>query len=424
MIILFDANAFYISCENIFNHSWRGNAAVCLSSGDGMVVALNRQAKELGIKRGVPYFKIKTICDIKGVKISSSNFELYSSISNRLMATLGRYCPDHYTFSIDEQFHDLTRMRNVVSDVDEYCQTIRKAAWKEVRIPVSAGGGSTITLAKAASKYSKTRRYLNGVFIIDSEAKRIEVLKSLEIGDVFGIGNKTAQRLKFYGIKTAYDFAMLDHKKLRRDFNVEIERVNLELNSIKARFWDDVQVAVSSDRIYSTRSLSDRIVTLEELQESLARRTATAMAKLRKQQSLCTKLHIFCSESSFDTNAQSFQTVVALPHPTADTSFANGIVSKAAEKFMQEAKGPVRIYRVGVGLVNLSSAKNMQYDLLTEHVDNERLMNALDNLNTRYGKGALYFAVQGTSVNNTRINTRFLTQRYTTRWNEIPIINA
>lgn len=91
---------------------------------------------------------------------------------------------------------------------------------------------------------------------------------------------------------------------------------------------------------------------------------------------------------------------------------------------MQEAKGPVRIYRVGIGLVNLSSAKNMQYDLLTERVDNERLMNAVDNLNTRYGKGALYFAVRGTCVNNTRINTRFLTQRYTTRWNEIPIIKA
>ena len=61
MIALVDCNNFYASCERVFNPKLEGKPVVVLSNNDGCVVARSNEAKALGIKMGIPFFKIKNL---------------------------------------------------------------------------------------------------------------------------------------------------------------------------------------------------------------------------------------------------------------------------------------------------------------------------------------------------------------------------
>ena len=59
MYALIDANSFYAACESVFEPGIRNKPLIVLSNNDSALVAVNRQAKELGIKKFEPYFKVK-----------------------------------------------------------------------------------------------------------------------------------------------------------------------------------------------------------------------------------------------------------------------------------------------------------------------------------------------------------------------------
>ena len=85
-IALIDCVSFYASCERVFEPKLRGRPIVVLSNNDGCVVAASPEAKRLdpGIM-GRPYFQIRSWCELHGVVARSSNYELYGSLSARVM---------------------------------------------------------------------------------------------------------------------------------------------------------------------------------------------------------------------------------------------------------------------------------------------------------------------------------------------------
>lgn len=76
-IALVDVNNFYASCKRIFRPDLKGRPIVVLSNNDGCVVARSAEAKAMGIKMGVPYFKIRGEYEAKGGVWFSSNYALY-----------------------------------------------------------------------------------------------------------------------------------------------------------------------------------------------------------------------------------------------------------------------------------------------------------------------------------------------------------
>lgn len=85
MIALVDCESFYASCERVFEPALEGKPIVVLSNNDGCVVALNMEAKALNIPMGIPWFKLKGYAAAAGVIARSSNYELYGSLSARVM---------------------------------------------------------------------------------------------------------------------------------------------------------------------------------------------------------------------------------------------------------------------------------------------------------------------------------------------------
>src|SRR5215203_48817 len=76
-LALIDGNAFYCSCERVFEPKVRHRPVIVLSNNDGCAVARTSEAKALGIRMGEPYFKIRDLCRREGVAVFSSNYTLY-----------------------------------------------------------------------------------------------------------------------------------------------------------------------------------------------------------------------------------------------------------------------------------------------------------------------------------------------------------
>ena len=117
MFALVDCNSFYASCERVFRPDLKNKPVVVLSNNDGCVVALSKEAKNLGIKMCDPWFKIEKEYKQKGGIAFSSNYELYADISSRIMDILEQLSPRVEIYSIDEAFLDLSGVSNCL-DLD------------------------------------------------------------------------------------------------------------------------------------------------------------------------------------------------------------------------------------------------------------------------------------------------------------------
>ena len=107
MFALVDCNSFYASCEKLFRPDFTNVPIVVLSNNDGCVISRSNEAKALGIPMGAPVFQYRDQIRHGQIQCFSSNYALYGDMSQRVMDSLRRLCPDMEVYSIDEAFLSL-----------------------------------------------------------------------------------------------------------------------------------------------------------------------------------------------------------------------------------------------------------------------------------------------------------------------------
>jgi DNA polymerase V len=389
---------------------------VVLTNNDGCVCAICPIARRLNIPKFGPYFKVKHLLEQNNVVIRSSNYELYADLSDKMMNIIARFCDTQHIYSIDESFLHFDGYTSLIKDWHEYGHTIRRTVWRETKLPVGVGFGPTPTLAKAANHAAKKLSGFNGVAVINSEQTRQAILQRMSCEDVWGIGRRLAKKLKIMNIHTAWDLAQQNPRAMRRAFSVVVERTVSELNGITCLNWDDVRQ--DKREIYSTRSFGERICEPTALKTALINHVTTVANKLRAQHSLTHQLYIFAASGAHENRYYKKSFVYKFPSPTNDTCVMANAVSEVFNKIYQPG---IRFYKCGVGAVELISEQFQQNDLFNKSPDNPKLMQCLDTINNRYGKGMLSLA---SSKLNDRwhMNRDFLSPQYTTRWRDIPKI--
>ena len=145
VILHTDVNSAYANMERVFNPKLRDKPVCILSNNDGCIVALTKDAKALGIKRGTPYFKVRDLCEKHGVAVLSSNYELYDAMSSRFHKIVAGFGPVHEAYSIDEAFLDLTGVET--ESFTELGRALKARLWKWIGLPVCVGIAPTKTLA-------------------------------------------------------------------------------------------------------------------------------------------------------------------------------------------------------------------------------------------------------------------------------------
>lgn len=295
---------------------------------------------------------------------------------------------------------------------------LRRAVWRECRLPVCVGFGPTLTLAKIANHAAKKIYGYDGVCVLDNEQERRAILSKLSAGDVWGIGKKIQARLKFMGINTALELADYPPALARKEFNVEVERTIRELNGQSCKAWD--QSRADKKQIYSTRSAGERITDLESLRQALAKHANIASSKARQQKSLCKVMLCFANSSPFDEKAVTRRVVHRFAYPTSDVTQITKAATLLAEELFCEG---VRFYKIGVGLLDLTDGKHEQSDLFNPMPNDPKLMTVYDSLNQRYGSDTLFLGAQGIAQ-KWSMRREMLTPHYTTKWQDLPVIKC
>src|SRR5690606_22178801 len=131
-------------------------------------------------------------------------------------------------YSIDEAFLQFNGFENY--NLNAYGLDMRNKVKKWTGIPVSIGFAATKALSKIANKIAKKHDNItNGVYVIDTEEKRLKALKWTRIEDVWGIGRQISNRLKKHNIHNALQFTELPSEWVRKEFSIVGLRLQREL---------------------------------------------------------------------------------------------------------------------------------------------------------------------------------------------------
>lgn len=416
-LALVDCNNFYVSCERIFRPDLARVPMVILSNNDGCVVSRSNEAKALGIKMGQPWFECRALAEEHGILAMSSNYALYADMSNRVMTILSDFSPQCEVYSIDESFVDLTGMPKL----REVSYGMRERVGMWTGMPVCVGIGPTKTLAKLANHVAKKHPKSKGVFnynALTSEQKT-NLLQHLPVGEVWGVGRKLTKRLASFGVTNALDLREAHIPTLRAEFGVVMEKTQRELQETPCIKLEEVPA--DKKQIVSSRSFGSMVTELPVLKDALSTFVANACAKLRAQKSHASVIQVFLGTNRFRKELPQYAPCLAvpLPYPTNDSLEVNRWAAFLCERMF---KPDYQYKRAGIMLSEISPVTHSQGDLLeTALADNQKLMEALDNLNARYGRGAVKVSTQG-AYSGWQMKQERKSPNYTTSWDDVPLV--
>ncbi|MBT6958719.1 MAG: Y-family DNA polymerase [Opitutae bacterium] len=410
MLALVDCNNFYVSCERVFNPSLEHVPVIVLSNNDGCAVARSNEAKELGIRMGAPFFQIRELCHRQGVRVFSSNYELYGDMSRRVTSVLRRFAPQLEVYSIDESFLNLEG----IDEPTSLAQDLRETVYKWTGIPVSIGIASSKTLAKAANRLAKK----DGTGCRQLLADQCDnALASIKIEDVWGVGRQLGRRLRQIRILTARDLAKASPSKIRRIGGVNLERTLRELNGLSCLGMEQRQ---PRQNICSSRSFGRPVMELHDMEEALSSYVMTAVQRMRGEGSLAHGIQVFLATNSFKENTPQYHNSISesLPEPTDDLL---AITSAALRLLRRIYRNGYAYKKTGLLLLDLMSHSLRQTNLFTEDKtrNREALNHALDQVMDTHGRDSVFLASQGIR-RGWQMRRDKRSQGWTTMWDEIP----
>ena len=419
MYALVDCNNFYASCERVFDPALCGRPVVVLSNNDGCIVARSSEAKALGVPMGVPFHKWETLVQNKGVQVRSSNYPLYGDMSRRVMRVLAESAPEMEVYSIDEAFLSLAAFPadNLTTMARTLCQ--RVVRW--TGIPVSIGIGPTKTLAKVANKLAKRGVGDEGVLNWRDLSAPEDLLAALAVEDVWGVGMRLKASLEHMGVRTARDLMRMDPDRIKRRFSVTVMRTVLELRGTPCYPLGDGPPPKQT--VVCSRTFGKPVVDFAALREAVAAYTTVAAEKLRKQHSLARMIYIFLMTNPFQPERPQYANTAVRTFPVP-TAYTPDLIRAATEGLTEIFRAGYRYKRVGVMLAEIVPNSPVQTDLFAENTArSENLMHAVDRINRIWGRDTLIFAAAGIA-RQWKMNQHRLSHRYTTRWDELPVVHA
>lgn len=412
---LIDCNNFYVSCERLFRPDLINRPVIVLSNNDGCAVSRSNEAKALGVKMGVPVFKIRDLVRDQKIEVFSSNYVLYADMSNRVMSILSEYSPVQEIYSIDESFLDLTGF----ADIQERTRAMRERVVRDSGIPVCVGIGPSKTLAKLSNFVAKRHPRSNGVFNINllSPSQVESVLTNIPTEEIWGVGRKLTASLSEFGIDTVLQLRDADIASLRKRFGVVMEKTIRELRGETCIELEDV--ASAKKQIINSRSFGKSVATIEDLQDALAHFVSNAAKKLRDQNSIAGMMQVFIQTDQFRAERPQYCPSLSIPliMPTANSMTLQKWAVAGLESIFRSG---YQYKKAGVILSEICDASSYQGDLFSTAPEDSEMMSVMDKLNSRYGKGTIKLSQDG-SKQSWKMRQEKKSPEYTTNWTELPI---
>jgi len=413
MIALADCNNFYASCERVFNPALNNRPVVVLSNNDGCVIARSNEAKKLGIKMGIPVFKVRDIIVKNNVYVYSTNFALYGDMSSRVMSLLSKMSPEIEIYSIDEAFMNFSGIKNPIGLGLDMKLTVKK--W--TGIPISIGIGPTKTLAKVANYIAK-KNTNSGVFGLFNYKDTIHSLKNLPISEVWGIGSGYSKMLYSHNVKTAYDFICLDENWVLNNMTIVGLKTQEELKRYKK-----ISLEIHKNRkknICTSRSFGKKIKDFKLIKESIIAHATRCSEKLRKENSCARYISVSIQTNRFDNSKKFYHgyKLKIIDLPTNNTIYLVNLAVKILESIYIE---DLEYKKSGVVVGDIIPENQVQLNIFNNDQLTEKqsiLYNVVDSINDVMGRDKI--RLLGHGINRKwSLKKENLSPRYTTDWSEL-----
>ncbi len=385
VIVHIDLNAFFVRCEEIKDPSLEGKAVAIGHEGRGGIVSTcSYKAREYGVSSGMPMFKAKQLCPHLIVK--PVDYRFYSALSDQFKKFIRRYTSKVEEASVDECFADFTEIIKKQKNAEEFFRNLQRDLYKETQLKCSIGVAPTKFLAKMGSDYKKPM----GLTIIHkSEVSKI--IWPLSIDKFYGIGKKTAPRLKAMGINTIGDLANLCnsddtrlHEELGKFFSVIKDWVNgYGSDEVHSDIWNPKSIGNSTTLMEDTSNHDLISTTFRYLSKEVSERAI-------RENKLGPTIQIVVKEAEISENGfKSHNKSITLTNPTNNAE----VIYNAAMDLYDKNFSKMTVRLVGVTLQNLIDAKDMaiQMSLFDYQIHEEESSTKLliNELNRKLKKKAL-----------------------------------
>ena len=350
VIVHIDLNAFFVRAEEIRNPKIEGKAVAIGHLGRGGIVSTcSYEARKFGVRSGMPMNKAVDLCP--NLLIIPPDFHFYIALSHEFKNYIRSITPKVESASIDELFADFTDVVKGKRNIEAYFRSIQNTLYEKTGLKCSIGVGPSKFLAKMGSDYQKPM----GLTIIRRKNIK-DILYPLPIDDMFGIGKKTAPRLKHVGIKTIGDLAEALDSNDETVLNI-VGKFAIELKDWLHGYgsdeiiteWDDPKsIGNSTTLVEDTNQFEIIKNTFEMLAEEVSMRA-------KRDSMIGTTIQIMAK----DTKYQAHQKSVTLANPTNKASD----ILNAALKLYEKNFLDMTVRAVGVTLQNLVNIKDVSIQM-------------------------------------------------------------
>lgn len=376
VILHVDMNSFYASVEMAYNPSLKGKPiAIAGDPGQrkGIVVTSSYEARKKGVKTTMQLWEAKKLCP--ELTVLKPNFDRYRMASKEMFKMLADITPLIQPVSIDEGYMDITGCAHLGSPL-EIAEKLQKRIKEELDLPCSIGIAPNKFLAKMASDMKKPM----GITVLRKRDLPLK-LWPLAVGNMHGIGEKTAEKLNKVNIFTINDLVKADTYMLKSLLGINGERLQNRAKGMDNRPVDPEAVHEFKS-IGSSETLPFDTVEEDEIVKLFRSLARNVERRMKRKHAVGKSIQIMIRFQDRKTITRSRQ----LP---AFISTEEEIFHAAMQLFQQHwNQEPVRLLGITLQDVIEKKEASLQLDLFTfeREAEKEKLYQTIEQLTNKYGK--------------------------------------
>jgi DNA polymerase-4 len=337
----------------------------------GIVLAKSMPAKKLGVVTGETLYSARKKCPV--LKAYPMNYSFYQEMSNKLFNLIRKYSPDIEIASIDECYLDYTKVKNLYGEPYEFALKLKKEVNETLGFTINIGIANNKLCAKMASDFTKPNK-IHTLYMNEIEEK----MWPLKVGELFGIGKKTKEKLEKININTIYDLAHADQKKLYPYFKNQAKSMIDWANGIDNSevISDIIAPKGISNEITLDHDISDKT----KLQEYLLFLSEKVGIRIRKENKYAYVVAVIIKDKYFKrrTHQKKLDKPISLSKDIYEVS----------KEILNEMWNEDSVRLIGIRLDKLTEKRVIQaslFDTIDNEVKDTTLEKTLDNLKDKFG---------------------------------------
>src|SRR5699024_6642652 len=376
IIFHIDMNCFYASVEMAYDPKLKGKPLAIAGNPyerKGIIVTSSYEARSKGVKTTMPLWQAKKLCP--ELLVLPPNFDRYRSASKEIFTILSDITPLVQPVSIDEGYMDVTDFKKDVHPI-QLAKDLQQTIIDQLDLPCSIGIAPNKFLAKMASDMKKPL----GITVLRKRDLSVK-LWPMDIEKMYGVGEKTAEKLRKMEIHTIVDLAQFDEYILRQFLGINGER-------LKDRALGNDQRVVDPDAVYefksigSSQTLPQDTTNESEIQQLMLKLTDNVERRLKRKNAAGLTVQLMIRYHDHKTITRSKKTSTYL--------YTKEDILRVAKDLWNEHwnSEPVRLLGITVQDVKEKQDIAEQLDLFTyqDRLEKEHLYDAIQTLSDKYGK--------------------------------------